>query len=89
MRARVFVLTAVLLVGGACSGGGALQGVSSDPARSQPAAGEPPAHVAARIPPPGAVSTKTPPQLPPMGSLPSDTVSLDELHEQGRAHVQR
>ena len=88
MKGRALLLGAVLLVGGACSRGDGLQGVSSDPVRGQPAAGEPAANVAA-IPPPGAVSSKAPPDLPPMGSLPSDTVSLEELHRQGRTHVQR
>ncbi len=88
MRARAFVLAAVLLVGGACSDGGGLQGVSTDPARGQPVAGEPAANVAG-IPAPGAVPTKAPPELPPMGALPPDTESLQELHGQGRTHVQR
>ncbi|HEX2192738.1 MAG TPA: hypothetical protein VHH09_06050 [Acidimicrobiales bacterium] len=89
MRTRAFLVAAVLLVGGACSGGDGLQGVSSDPARSQPAAGQPATNVARRIPPPGATPTEAPPELPPMGALPPDTVSLEELHSQGRTHVKR
>lgn len=89
MRARTFVLAAVLVVGGACSNGDGLQGVSGDPARQQPAVGEPAANVAPRIPPPGAVPREAPPEIPPMGALPPDTVSLEELHSQGRTHVKR
>ena len=89
MRARAFVLAAFLLVGGACSGGGGLHGVSGDPTRREPAAGERAGNVPARIPQPGAVATEAPPELPPMGALPPDTVSLEELHQQGRTHVKR
>ena len=90
MRTRAFLVAAVLLVGGACANGDGLQGVSGDPARGQqPAAGEPAAKVAPRIPPPGATPTGAPPAIPPMGALPPDTVSLEELHSQGRTHVKR
>ena len=85
LRARVFVLTAVLLVGGACSGEGGLEGVSSDPTPAGPSAGAP-----AQIPQPGAVATQAPPGLPERRpAMPSDTISLEELHRQGRTDAVR
>ena len=79
MRVRASLLAAVLLVGGACSGGGGLQGVSSDRA---------PGGAATNIPPPGAVASQVPPELPDRGpAMPPDTISLEELHRQGRADV--
>ena len=85
MRARAFVLAAVLLVGGACSGGGGLEGVSRDGVPAGPSAG-----AATNIPPPGAVATQAPPELPARGpAMPADTVSLEELHRQGRTDVVR
>ena len=84
MRARTLLLAGVLLVGGACSSSGP-EGVSSDRARSGPSA-----RVAATIPPPGAVATRTPPELPARGpEMPPDTISLEELHRQGRTDVVR
>ncbi len=85
MRRRAFLLAGVLLVGGACSGGGGLQGVSSDRAPAGPSAG-----AADTIPPPGAVATQAPPELPERGpAMPDDTISLEELHRQGRTDVIR
>ena len=85
MRARAFLLGAVLLVGGACSGGGGLQGVSGARAPADPSAG-----AATNIPPPGAVATQAPPELPERGpAMPTDTISLEEMHRQGRTDVVR
>ncbi|HWC11965.1 MAG TPA: hypothetical protein VG455_12165 [Acidimicrobiales bacterium] len=85
MRRRALFLAAVLIVGGACSGGSGLHGVSTDRA---PADG--PAGVAADVPRPGAVAAEPAPELPARGpAMPTDTISLEELHRQGRTHVQR
>jgi hypothetical protein len=85
MRARALLLAAVLLVGGACSGGSGLQGVSSDRAPAGPSAG-----AATNIPPPGAVARQAPPELPERGpGMPADTLTLEELHRQGGTDVVR
>ena len=89
MRARAFVLAAVLLVGGACSGGSGLQRVSSDGASAGVPA-DPAGRVATNIPSPGAVATQAPPELPARGAgMPTDTIPLEELHRQGRTDVLR
>jgi hypothetical protein len=80
VRARTLLLAGVLLVGGACTDGG-VEGVSSDRA---------PAGPSAAIPPPGAVATQAPPELPARGpAMPADSISLEELHRQGRTDVVR
>ena len=85
MRARAFLLGAVLVVGAACSGGGGLQGVSSDRGPAGPSAA-----AVATIPPPGAVARQAPPELPERGpAMPPDTISLEEMHRQGRGDVVR
>ena len=90
MRARTLVFVAVLLVGGACSSGGGLQGVSSDKAPAGSPAGASTGGAVTNIPQPGAVATQAPPALPERGpAMPADTISLEELHRQGRTDVLR
>lgn len=85
MRARALVVAAVLLVGGACSSGDGLTGVSSDKAPGDPAS-----QVVTNIPPPGAVARQAPPELPDRGAgMPPDTINLEELHRQGQTDVVR
>ena len=89
MRARAFLLAAVLVVGGACSGGGGLQGVSGDKAPAGHSTGGSDG-AAATIPSPGAVPSQAPPGLPERGpAMPTDTIPLEELHRQGRTDVLR
>jgi hypothetical protein len=96
-RSRSLVLAAVLTVGTACGGGGdtpspsARAGAAAEGATSE-RSGDARQQV---IPSPlaeGGAGRKRPP-APDLGTdrpqAPPDTVSLESLHQQGRAHVMR
>jgi hypothetical protein len=77
---RAAALTGLLVLGTAC-GGSSKSATSNSPAK--PAA-------VANIPAAGSVSAKAPPQLPPRNAtMPTDTIPLVELYQQGQTDVVR